>query len=132
MSILEKGHIADMFHGGTKKFYRVQVLQEITAGEMEGPHYEYRPITTFGGIAGGNSAPGNLGAPRQLRVGIRPSGAAPNWRMKCIDLLASQGGGAALNTIIEEGHDKDGVDYESLYRGWSKPKQDNDPGDCHE
>ena len=129
MSGLEKGHIADMFHAGTRRYYRVEVIEETYTYEQEGPFYENRPITIFGGIAGGGGAPGE---PRQLRVSPEP-----NWRDKCISLLRLQRG-AALNAIVEEGFDGDGVDYEGLYKLWSrkpesaKSSHDHDPGDCHE
>ena len=57
---LEKGHIADMYHAGTRRYYRVSVIEETYPFEQE-------PATTFGGIAGGG------GAPRQLRVSPKPS-----------------------------------------------------------
>lgn len=115
---LEAGHVADMYHAGTRKYYRVQVLQE-----LEGPFYENRPTTTFGGLAGWSGVP-------------QPE---PNYRLKCITLLAAKGGGAALNNILEEGFDGDGVDYKSLYERWSAysvelkdiPVAQGDPGDEH-
>ena len=39
MSTLENGHVADMYHAGTRSYYRVQVLQPITI-EAEGPAYD--------------------------------------------------------------------------------------------
>jgi hypothetical protein len=93
-------------------------------GVEPGPTFEFRPITTFGGIAGGNSAPGHstvVAAPTPV-----------NWRHRCIDWLSQQvSRGAALNAICEEGYLGDGVDYESLYKKWTA-KHDADPGDCHE
>ena len=111
---LEKGHIADMYHAGTRRYYRVSVIQETYPFEQE-------PETSFGGIAGGG------GAPRQLRVSPEP-----NYHLKCIEWLRSQGGGAALNSIVEEGYDGDGVDYKSLYEGWTAPVSQADGCACNE
>jgi hypothetical protein len=47
---LEKGHIADMFHAGTRRYYRVTVIEETYPYERE--ELDEHTITTFGGLAG--------------------------------------------------------------------------------
>lgn len=115
----------DVTRVGSFWFFTVNSLSDMN---MFRPPYNPQPysripaIPAFGGMAGGG------GAPRQLRTAPAPV----NYRLKCIEWLRSNGGGAALNIIVEEGYDGDGCDYKSLYEKWTAPMDQADGCACNE